>query len=143
MAVTGPKGYTSFLGRGWSFPPEFSRDSAGVVMVADELDILQSLRVLLATAAGERLLHPTYGCNLNRMVFEPLSTRMRTQVAGFIEQAILMHEPRIKVDSVSITPNARGEGWLDITVDYTVRATNSRYNLVYPFYLTEQEQVRS
>ena len=69
---------TSFLGRGWSFPPRFNPVDRGVEMVAEEEDIQESLRILFSTAPGERVMHPSYGCGLKRMVFEQISETVRT-----------------------------------------------------------------
>ncbi|NOZ26261.1 MAG: GPW/gp25 family protein [Nitrospirae bacterium] len=132
--------YTSFLGTGWSFPPAFSRAKKGVEMVSDEEDIEGSLRILLSTSVGERILQPEYGCNIDHLIFEPLNTTLKTYITGLIEQAILFFEPRIELNSVSLEADEL-EGRVDIVIDYTVRTTNSRYNLVYPFYRNEAENV--
>jgi phage baseplate assembly protein W len=128
---------TSFLGTGWTFPPVFSRAGNGVRMVSDEEDIEQSLTILLATAAGERILEPTYGCNLHDLLFEPLNTGRVTYVAGMVKQAILHGEPRIELNGVSVEDNPGFDGQVNLRVDYTVRSTNSRYNIVFPFYREE------
>ncbi|MBI5550159.1 MAG: GPW/gp25 family protein [Desulfobacterales bacterium] len=127
----------SFLGKGWSFPPLFSLAQKGVVMVADEEDIRQSLQILLSTALGERVMQPKYGCNLNDLLFEPLNTTVRTYIRGLVKQAILIYEPRIQLNDVAIEMLDEPSGRVDLVVDYTVRTTNSRYNLVYPFYREE------
>lgn len=127
----------SFLGKGWSFPPLFSLAQKGVVMVADEEDIRQSLQILLSTALGERVMQPKYGCNLNDLLFEPLNTTVRTYIRGLVKQAILIYEPRIQLNDVAIEMLDEPSGRVDLVVDYTVQTTNSRYNLVYPFYRAE------
>jgi uncharacterized protein len=126
--------YTSFLGRGWSFPPTFSKAAKGVEMTADEEDIRRSLEILLSTSPGERFLQPKYGCNLEALLFEPLTTTMKTYIRGMIRQALLIYEPRIELHNVSLIGEEEMAGRVDIIVEYTVRTTNSRYNLVYPFY---------
>ncbi|HEB75409.1 MAG TPA: hypothetical protein ENJ04_03560 [Nitrospirae bacterium] len=132
--------YTSFLGTGWSFPPAFSRAQRGVEMTSDEEDIESSLRILLSTSVGERILQPEYGCNIDHLIFEPLNTTLKTYVTGLIEQAVLFFEPRIELNGISLESDEL-EGRVDIIIDYTVRTTNSRYNLVYPFYRNEAENV--
>jgi len=127
----------SFLGKGWSFPPLFSLAQKGVVMAADEEDIHQSLQILLSTAVGERVMQPKYGCNLNDLLFEPLNTTVRTYIRGLVKKAILIYEPRIQLNDVAIEMLDAPSGRVDLVVDYTVRTTNSRYNLVYPFYREE------
>ncbi|MFD1614238.1 GPW/gp25 family protein [Gelatiniphilus marinus] len=127
----------SFLGTGWSFPPEFDKAKKTVVMTSDEVDIKKSLEILLATRLGERIMQPTYGCNLEELMFKPLNTTLKTFVVDLIKTAILYHEPRIDVEKIDIDPTNELQGELLIVIDYRVRATNSRANLVYPFYKAE------
>ncbi|MGJ0482913.1 MAG: GPW/gp25 family protein [Methylomicrobium sp.] len=128
---------SSFLGRGWSFPPTFNRSNAGVEMLAEEADIASSLEILLSTRPGERLMLPQYGCNLDELLFENLDTRMKTLMADKIESAILYFEPRILLDSVRLREDQQLEGMVLIEIDYQVKTTNSRFNFVYPYYKTE------
>lgn len=127
----------AFLGRGWAFPPAFSGGGAQVAMVEGEDDIEQSLAILLATRRGERVMQPDFGCDLNEFLFAEITPSLVGQVRDLVAGAILNHEPRIRLEEVDISDARAGEGLLVITVDYTVRATNSRFNLVYPFYLRE------
>jgi uncharacterized protein len=127
----------TFLGRGWSFPPAFNRNLAGVEMLEQEEDIASSLEVLLSTAQGERIMLPQYGCNLDELVFESLDTRMKTLMADKVESAILYHEPRIELESVTVDDHGELEGVVLIDINYRVKATNSRFNFVYPFYKIE------
>ena len=127
----------NFLGRGWSFPPSFSAGGADVATVAGEDDIEQSLGLLLATRRGERVMLPDFGCDLAEFLFEEISPALVGQVRDLVSDAILNHEPRVLLNSVEVSDERAGEGLLLIEIDYQVRATNSRYNLVYPFYLRE------
>jgi len=129
-----------FLGQGWDFPPSFSDGGGSVAMVADEADIAASLRVLLATRPGERVMRPDFGCNLDDLLFESLDTTLKTLMADRIITAILYHEPRIEVLSVTLDDSRKLEGVIDIEVAFVIRATNSRRNLVFPFYRTEGGQ---
>jgi hypothetical protein len=106
-------------------------------MVSEELDIEQSLTILLGTRPGERVMRPDYGCNLDQMLFEPLTTTLITLMQETIRTAILYHEARIDLKRVTIAPRAAESGLVNIEIDYVVRSTNSRYNFVYPFYLEE------
>ncbi len=128
---------TSFLGTGWGFPPTFTDVSGDVSMVSDIPDILESLHILLSTSLGERIMQPSYGCNLQDVLFEPIDTSMLAFLKGLVSDAILYHEPRIRLNKVSIDVSEYLEGRLPIDIDFTVSATNSRYNYVYPFYLNE------
>ncbi len=127
----------SFLGRGWSFPPKFSRSLRSVEMLEYEADIASSLEVLLGTMRGERVMLPQYGCNLDELVFENLDTRMKTLMADKIESAILYHEPRIELEKVQLDDSRELEGVVLIEVIYRVKTTNSRFNFVYPYYKIE------
>ena len=91
-----------FLGRGWSFPPEFDRSARGVKMVEQEADVASSLEILLTTMRGERIMLPLYGCGLDELMFASLDTRMKTLMIDKIESAILYHEPRIALESVRL-----------------------------------------
>jgi len=126
-----------FLGTGWSFPPTFSKAEQGVQMVSAEEDIQQSLEILLSTRPGERVMHPEYGCNLDIMLFEPLTTTLITYVSDMIRTSILYFEPRIDLLKVDINAQQATEGLILIEIHYIIRSTNSRYNYVYPFYLPE------
>jgi phage baseplate assembly protein W len=127
----------SFLGTGWSFPPTFMRAAGAVVMVSDDKDIRESLWILFSTSLGERVMLPQYGCQLWRMVFRAINTTLTTELKDMIAQAILMWEPRITVDTISVTPDDTLNGLLRIEVGYTIRKTNVRSNLVYPFFTQE------
>lgn len=129
--------YRSFLGRGWGFPPEFSKDTKTVKLIEDEEDIKSSLEILLSTRLGERIMVPDYGCNLDELLFKPLNLTLRTYVVDLIKKAILYHEPRIDVNKIAIDPINELNGELLIKLDYTIRSTNSRKNMVFPFYKTE------
>lgn len=131
----------NYLGRGWSFPPEFDAQTLGVKMLNGEDDIASSLYILLTTTMGERVLLPEYGCNLEELLFEQIDTRIKTLVADKIESAIIYHEPRIDIESVAVSNSPGLEGSVDITLTYRVKTTNSRFNFVYPFYRTEGTDV--
>jgi len=132
MAASNP-----FLGRGWGFPPTFSAGGGSVLTVSGVEDIEQSLALLLSTRRGERVMQDTYGCELSEFLFAEISTGLMGQVSDLIGDAILNHEPRILLNGVDVSDERSGDGVLLISIDYTVRATNSRYNMVYPFYLNE------
>jgi phage baseplate assembly protein W len=125
-----------FLGRGWRFPPRFERNTAEVAMTVGIDDIHRSLQVLFTTTLGERVMNPTYGSGLADMVFEPMNTGMIAYIQNLLETAILFHEPRIDAETIAVVPEPL-EGMLRIEIVYRVRGANSRFNFVFPFYLTE------
>lgn len=130
----------TFLGQGWGFPPEFTKGDHSVKMIADEEDIRSSLEILLSTSIGERIMQPTYGCDLKKLLFETLDTGLKAYIEDLIRTAILYHEPRIRLDEITLIAKP-DEGRIDIILDYTIRASNSRYNFVYPFYLREGTEI--
>lgn len=131
----------SFLGRGWSFPPEFNKESRSVKMLEDEVDIKSSLQILLSTRLGERVMLPGYGCNLEELLFSPLNLTLKTYVTDLIKTAILYHEPRIDVKKIDIDPTDELNGVLLVNIDFIIRSTNSRMNMVFPFYKEEGNEL--
>ena len=127
----------NFLGTGWTFPPTFSRQSAAVVMSSDVANIKECLWVLFATNLGERIMLATYGSGLRRKVFATLTEMLVNDIRSLIAQAILDWEPRIDVLRVDVQEVSPLDVELAISVDFVVRQTNARSNLVYPFYLSE------
>ncbi len=124
----------TFLGRGWDFPPAFDKASKSVSMLEGVDDIESSLDILLSTRLGERTMQPNYGCNLDEMVFETMNLTLVTYLSDLVKTAILYFEPRIRLEGLEIDTSREHEGVLLINIDYTVKATNSRVNYVYPFY---------
>lgn len=131
----------SFLGRGWGFPPEFDKNRQTVLLTEDETDIERSLHILLSTRPGERIMVPEYGCNLDELLFKPLDLTLKTYVIDLIKTAILYFEPRIDVNRISMDQSNDLGGLLLINIDYTIRTTNSRKNMVFPFYKEEGSEI--
>ena len=106
-------------------------------MVAGPEDVRQSLIILLGTALGERFMVPEYGCNLHQHVFDNMSTSKIHFLRDAIRFAILKHEPRVTVHDVSVDVAMQNEGVIRIAVDYSIQNVNTRFNLVFPYYLSE------
>jgi len=126
----------SFLGTGWSFPPQFNKTTGSVEMLSDEDDIQNSLRVLLCTRVGERIMQPAYGCNMDVLLFEPINVSLLTYVKDLVFTAIYYFEPRVEPQDVTVEATEE-EGTVLVNVEYVTRSTNSRHNLVFPYYLEE------
>lgn len=126
-----------FLGRGWSFPPSFTSGGGDLEMVSGNEDIKQSLRILLGTEPGERVMQEEFGCSLPALLWKELDQGLINTIERYIGDAVLQYEPRIKLDRLDVRPSEQEPGLLFIGVYYTVRATNARYNMVFPFYVTE------
>jgi Bacteriophage baseplate protein W len=126
-----------FLGRGWGFPVTFANQGRTVAVAEAEEDIRQSLQILLSTHVGERVLNPTFGWKRDALMFEALSTSFAAYLVREIETAILFFESRIELNRVSFDATPGQDGLMLIRIDYTVRTTNTRTNLVYPFYVDQ------
>lgn len=127
----------TFLGNGWQFPPGFELYTRAAAMVAHEEDIKQSLHILLSTVPGERVMHPTFGCGLHHMVFEHVTESTITEIKDIVSRAVLFFEPRITLERIDIDSGELTEGVLRVYLEYTIRTTNTRTNMVYPLYSTE------
>ena len=132
----------SFLGKGWQFPVEFSRGSNSVEMVEDEQDIMESIHILLSTVLGERVLRPDYGANVEDLLFEPINITTSTILTNRMKRAITAHESRIDTHEIDLVPDT-ANGILQVTVEYTIIATNTRTNLVFPYYLNEATNIQA
>lgn len=131
-----------FLGQGWAFPPAFDPRDRGALLVSQVQDIEESLRILIGTAPGERVMQPGYGCGLHRLVFETLDESTLTEMRSLIEKAVTFFELRIDLERVDFELDETLQGVLRIRLAYRIRTTNSRHNLVYPLYLQEGRGAR-
>jgi phage baseplate assembly protein W len=132
----------TFLGIGWKFPPAFDKKTGSIILVSEEDDIKESLFILLSTKPGERIMLPEYGCDLHKMVFEAVDSTMITSIKSMIQRSILFFEPRINLNEIHIRPDKEKDGLLLIDVHYTIKKTNKRSNMVYPYYIIEGNDVR-
>lgn len=132
----------SFLGTGWSFPPTFRREWYGLEMLTGREDVESSMQIILETITGERVMLPSFGCSLQAYVFEPMNVPSITMIEKIVHDALVYHEPRIIVENVSSTPDVE-QGILQLNVEYTIITTNTRYNYVYPFYITEATNIET
>jgi phage baseplate assembly protein W len=136
-----PSAAVGFLGTGWAFPPSFSPGGQQVAMVADEQDIQQSLALLFATRQGERLMQESYGASLQEWLYAEVDPELLSSMSLAIEEAVLLHEPRIELLDLDIGVHPEIDGALLIRIDYQIPLTNSRFNMVFPFHLHEATAV--
>lgn len=125
---------SSFLGTGWSFPIELD-DGGQIRMASDEDSIRQSVWTILSTSPGERVMLPDFGCGIGDFVFSVNNAGLAGQVADAVREALAVWEPRIDVLDVNAFPDQTNPNLLLVEIGYRIRSTNSRFNLVYPFYL--------
>jgi phage baseplate assembly protein W len=132
-----PRTPDGFLGTGWSFPPTFTLGGTQLAMVSDEEDIQQSLALLFATRRGERLMAESYGACLDTWLYAEMDQELLDNLSTAIEEAVLLHEPRIELLELAVSQHPQHPGALLIHLDYQIPTTNSRFNMVFPFYLNE------
>jgi len=124
-----------FLGVGWQFPVMRDEPKQRFALAEYEESIKQSIWIILFTAKGERVMRPDFGCGIYELVFAPNDATTRGMAEHHVREALRLWEPRIEVLQVKATAAGAQEEELRISIDYRVRTTDSRFNLVYPFYL--------
>lgn len=127
-----------FVGRGISFPMRVDQ-SGTIAMTSGSDDIDASIRVVLLTAPGERVMRPLFGCRIWELMFEPINANTLGLMSDAVREAVGRWEPRVELEDVTVEPDAAQQGRVLINVRYRVRATNDRRNLVYPFYVIPRE----
>jgi Bacteriophage baseplate protein W len=126
-----------FLGRGWKYPVAVDPASGRIAMSEFEQDIKESIRIILATAPGERLMRPDFGCGIHDLVFSTISRATIGLFESRVRDSITKWEPRVEIIQLDISTREADKGKLEIQLTYRVRETNNEFNLVFPFYLTE------
>ncbi|MFX3632995.1 MAG: GPW/gp25 family protein [Candidatus Pristimantibacillus sp.] len=127
----------SFLGKGWKFPVQVDATTGRIRMSEGEEDIEESIRIILRTSKGERLMRPEFGCGLREFVFGTTDETSMRLLATDVQDAIRSWEPRVKDVEVDAEPDNAYPGRVLLKVSYVVRSTNNLFNQVYPFYLEE------
>lgn len=126
-----------FLGRGWAMPVELEPRTGLVASVEHEQDIRQSIRIILETSPGERVMRPNFGCGIHEMVFDALDSTAIQRIRSLVEESLRRCEARIDVMDVVVEETPSEQGRLIVEIEYRVRKTNQTGNLVFPFYFRE------
>lgn len=135
-----PQNATSFLGNGLSFP--LRTDARGqIALVTGSEDIEQSIRIILSTRQGERVMRPTFGCRANELLFEPRSASTVNMLQEYVQEALRMWEPRIEVHYVDVQNDDTYPGALLATIEYEIKATHDTRSIVYPFYIADEPEI--
>lgn len=133
-----PREVVDFIGRGFAWPLRVDATGA-IALTAGAADLDSSVRLVLLTAPGERLMRPEFGCRIHELVFEPVNPNTLGLMKHAVREALARWEPRVEVEEVDVEPDVQVSGLVNIRVGYRVRVTNDRRNLVHPFYLIPQE----
>ena len=129
------------LGTGWKFPIRIN-GRGGFSLSHQEQDVAEAIWIVLATARGERIMQPEFGCGIYDYVFAPNNASTRGAIAYQVQQALMRWEPRIDLMDVQVEDDPSQANLLLIQVDYRIRANNAFHNLVYPFFLQEGQASR-
>jgi phage baseplate assembly protein W len=128
----------NLLGKGWSFP--VSQDIKGSIQFSQyEKSIEESIRIILSTNPGERLMRPDFGCLINEIVFSPNNPKSKTLAETYIREAIVRWEPRVILKEVRGESDTENPAAINIHICYEIRSVNTFFNMVYPFYLERGE----
>jgi phage baseplate assembly protein W len=123
-----------FLGKGWRFP--VLPDKTGcLAYVEGDANVEQSVHILLMTALGERVMRSDFGTQTPRLVFSPGSVQYLKLIENTIRDAVRDWEPRIDLTNVLAEADSAEPFKITVSVTYTVRQTNTKTNLVFPYYL--------
>jgi phage baseplate assembly protein W len=125
-----------FIGTGWCFPITVNA-KGGINWSNGPERISDAIWVIIKTSLGERVMRPAFGAGANEFVFQSNSSLIRTQLVASIKQALLKWEPRIALTQVSANPVPDEPSQVLVSIEYTIKATNELFNVVYPFYLAE------
>ena len=123
-----------FIGRGWAFPLRTDA-TGGIALVTREREIEEAIRLILGTAPGERPMRPEFGCRIHEYVFSSADGSPASSIAAEVKSALRRWEPRIDVEDVLVSFDARDASVMYIDIRYAIRRTNDRRNLVFPFYV--------
>jgi phage baseplate assembly protein W len=129
---------SDFIGRGIAFPLRVDQSGA-IATSAGVEDIESSIRMILTTAPGERLMRPEFGCRIWELLFEPINANTLGLMGEAVRESLGRWEPRATVTDIRLDPSSQDVGAVLINIDYIVRTTNDRRNLVYPFYVIPRE----
>jgi phage baseplate assembly protein W len=124
-----------FLGVGWQFPVGKDEATRRIAVAKYEESVRQSIQIIIFTAKGERVMRPDFGCGIHELVFAPNGAATRGMAEHYVSEALELWEPRIEIIEVKATAAGAHEEQIRISIDYRVRTTDNRFNLVYPFYL--------
>lgn len=128
-----------FVGRGWGFPLRIDPHGA-MAMVADEREVEESIRIVLATSPGERAMRPEFGCRIHEHVFAPVGASTAGLLAFEVRDSLERWEPRITLDGVDVSFDREDTSVVYIDVRYRINDTNDTRNLVFPFYTIPAER---
>lgn len=127
-----------FVGAGWGFPIRTDA-TGGIALVRRQTEVEEAMRLVLCTAPGERPMRPEFGCGIHNYVFAPADATTAGRIIYEVKRALRKWEPRVEVEDVSVSFDAVESATLYIDIEYSVKGTNDKRNLVFPFYTIPEE----
>jgi phage baseplate assembly protein W len=127
-----------FIGTGWAFPLSIN-SRGGIEMARGDQDVQESIRIILSTPIGERRMRPEFGCGVHDLTFATNDPTTHGLIQHYVVEALTLWEPRALVAEVSVRTDPDEPARVLVEIDYDLRSTNERRNLVYPFYLIPGE----
>ena len=127
-----------FVGVGWAFPLGVSAQG-GIALVRREVELEQAMTLILSTYPGERPMRPEFGSRLRDFVFRPADAATAAELSQEVRNALLRWEARVDVEMVNVTPDGADRSMLYIDIQYRLKDTNDRRNLVFPFYTIPED----
>jgi len=128
----------TILGTGLAFPIQ-TNPRGEIQLVSSDLDITQSIRIILGTHPGERVMRPTFGCRVHEMMFEPRDATTMSLIKKYVDEALQLWEPRIQVFAINTQSSDEQDGAIFVEIEYQVKATHDTRSIVYPFFLAGEE----
>ncbi len=128
-----------FLGQGLAFPLQVN-PRGGIALASGDRDIEQSIRIILDTAPGERVMRPEFGSRIHELVFAPNNAATEGLLIHYVEEALDRWEPRIEIEEINVSTASSGSATLLAEIKYTIRDTYNERSIVYPFYLMGEEE---
>ena len=130
-----------FLGQGWAFPLQFN-PRGQIALALGERDIEQSIRIVLETVPGERVMRPEFGCQAKQLLFAPKNAATEGLLIRYVEEALTRWEPRVEVVTVNVLDDRSTDGaWL-VEINYMIKTTHDTRSIVYPFYIAQEQELR-
>jgi phage baseplate assembly protein W len=126
------------IGSGWAFPPKIDAQG-GLALTQAYAELDQAILIILTTSPGQRVMRPTFGCRLHELVFAPNDSHTAARARRYVEEALGMWEPRIRVIRVDVGPDPNAASRLLIEIEYQIKANHDKRSLVHPFYLIPEE----
>jgi uncharacterized protein len=129
----------NYVGQGWQYP--LGTDASGsIALIGEERDLERSMRIILATAPGERPMRPKFGCAIHNYVFAPADANTAGQLALEVKKSLAFWEPRIEVKSVQVSVDEVNRNTLYINITYEKKGSYDPRSLVFPFYVIPEEE---